>query len=401
MKRASAAFLRIIWTDSVTGRNGYVVIDRLIRGIAGGGLRVRRGVTLEEIERLAVIMTYKKSVLGIPVGGAKGGLDCDLSEPGGPEVLIRFVRAMRPIFETYWVTGPDLGVSREDLESAFERAGLGRMAITVAGLKSTEDPRAAMERIEQGLASRSDGTTVLELIGGYGVAQAAIAALEYLHSSINGSRVVIQGFGSMGSSTAVYLARAGAKVVGIVDARGAVVNDDGLDVEVLARTRSGSGEVDRGHLRSSDQERERDAWLSIDADVLIPAAVADVINAENCDEVRTKLVVEAANIPTTDEADHRLYRRGVVIVPDLVANAGVSGWWWQMLLAPQVPNAEAAFQWASRAIPDAVRRLLALADEQKITPREAARRLALSNVEALVRDFGGEVAIESVAQGSV
>src|SRR5256885_12550721 len=146
-------FLRVVWTDPVTGSHGYVVIDRLVRGIWGGGTRVRRGVTLEEVARLAHTMTLKNGSLNVPSGGAKAGLDCDLSEPGGRDLLVRFVRAMRPLLETRWATAEDLGVTQEELDSVFQEVGLGLSVY--AGLKATGDFEGAMARIRQGLSVRS------------------------------------------------------------------------------------------------------------------------------------------------------------------------------------------------------------------------------------------------------
>src|SRR2546421_323327 len=135
-------FLRVVWTDPVTGRHGYVVIDRLVRGISGGGTRVRRGVTLEEVERLARTMTLKNGALDVPAGGAKAGLDCDLAEPGGHELLVRFLRAARPLLETWWATAEDLGITQDELDAAFQEIGL-ELSVN-AGLKMTGEFDAAL-----------------------------------------------------------------------------------------------------------------------------------------------------------------------------------------------------------------------------------------------------------------
>jgi glutamate dehydrogenase (NAD(P)+) len=387
-------YLRLVWTDPVTGRRGYVVIDRLVRGVAGGGTRVRRGVTLREVERLARTMTLKNGALDVPAGGAKGGLDCDLAEPGGRELLVRFLRAAKPLMETCWGTAEDLGVGQEELDAACREVGL-QLSVQ-AGLRIAGDPAAALARVRDGLAVSDGGIALPDLIGGYGVAEAAAAALEHLGVPVEGARAVVQGFGTMGGGTARYLARMGVRVVGVADVRGCVVDPGGLDVERLLARRSPSGVIDRAALPSGASERAREEWLDVDADVLVPAALGDVLTADNADRVRTRAVVEAANIPTTEEAGRRLHERGVVVIPDFVANAGANGWWWMVMLGEIEPTEDAAYAYARGTIRDTVGRLLRLGAEAGITPREAAVRIAMENVERNARTYGAE---EPIAGG--
>lgn len=383
-------YLRVVWTDPVTGRHGYLVIDRLVRGIAGGGTRVRRGVTIEEVERLARTMTLKNGSLNVPSGGAKAGLDCDIEEPGGHEMLVRFLRAMKPLLETRWGTAEDLGITQEELDAAFKEIGLPLSVY--AGLRVSGDYEGALQRVLQGLSVKSDGIGLADLIGGYGVAEAAAAAMAKLGLPLEGSRAVVQGFGSMGGGTARYLARKGVRVVGIVDVKGCVVDPDGLDVEGLLATRSSAGGVDRSRLPAGATERPREEWLEIDAEVLVPAALGDVLTAENADRVRARVVVEAANIPTTDEAGRRLHDRGVIVIPDFVANSGANGWWWMVMLGLIEPTEQAAYDYAARTLHDTVERLLNLSAERHLTPREAAVEIATQNTERLAREYGTEEA---------
>lgn len=388
----SEPYLRVTWTDPVTGRHGYVVIDRLVRGIAGGGTRVRRGVTLEEVERLAHTMTLKNGSLNVPGGGAKAGLDCDLSEPGGHQMLVRFLTAMKPLLMTRWATAEDLGITQEELNQAFEEIGLGLSVY--AGLAITGDRDAAMKRILDGLAVQVEGIGLADLIGGFGVAEAAAAAMQALGLQVAGSRAVVQGFGSMGGGTARYLARMGARVVGVVDVKGCVVDPAGLDVEALLARRSATGEVDRPRLPAGARQLPREQWLEIEAEILVPAALGDVLTAANAGDVRAKVVVEAANIPTTEDADRLLHERGVVVVPDFVANSAANGWWWMVMLGLIESTEPAAYDYARKTIHDTVDRLLKLSREQGITPRAAARRIAEQNTDALVAEYGAEEATE-------
>lgn len=383
-------YLRVVWTDPVTGRNGYVVIDRLIRGISGGGTRVRRGVTLQEVERLAHTMTLKNGALNVPSGGAKAGLDCDIAEPGGHDLLVRFLSAMKPMLETRWATAEDLGITQEELDEAFAEIGLGLSVY--AGLKVTGDFDAAMARVRQGLSLRNEGIGLADLIGGHGVAEAAVAALAHLGLPVEGATAVVQGFGSMGGGSARSLARRGVRVVGVADVRGCVVDPNGLDVEHLLAHRSSAGEIDRAHLPAGATERSREEWLDIDAQVLVPAALGDVLTEENAGRVRARVVVEAANIPTTDGAGRLLHERGVVVIPDFVANSGANGWWWVVMLGLIEPTEAASYEYATRTIHDTVDRLLRLSEERGITPREAAVEIAMLNAEANAREYGTEEA---------
>lgn len=391
-------YLRVVWTDAVTGRNGYLVIDRLVRGIAGGGTRVRRGVTLQEVERLARTMTLKNGSLNVPSGGAKAGLDCDIEEPGGHELLVRFLRAMKPLLETRWATAEDLGITQDELDAAMKEVGLPLSVY--AGLRVGGDYDGALRRVLQGLSVKSEGIGLADLIGGYGVAEAAAAAMAKLGLRLEGSRAVVQGFGSMGGGTARYLARKGLRVVGVVDVKGCVVNPDGLDVEHLLAARSSGGELDRTRLPEGSSERPREEWLDIESDVLVPAALGDVLTEENADRVQARVVVEAANIPTTDGAGRRLHDRGVIVIPDFVANSGANGWWWMVMLGFIEPTEQAAYDYAGRTLHETVDRLLSLSAERHITPREAAAEIAAQNTERLALEYGTEEAKTPAAAAS-
>jgi glutamate dehydrogenase (NAD(P)+) len=378
--------LRVIWSDPVTGRRGYAVIDRWVNGLAGGGLRMREGITLEEVERLARTMTYKNGAFNLPGGGAKGGLDIGPSQPESRGMLSRYVRAMRPLFHSGWGTAEDLGVTQETLNQVFEEQGVG---MTVqAMLDRSGDPEAARRRVSAALKVEVEGIGLADCIGGYGVAEAAAAAATYRGWEIARMRAVVQGFGSMGGSAARYLERLGARVVGVVDVRGMVVNPSGLDVEGLLRGRSPLGEIDRASLRPQDIEVPGHRWLDVDAEILVPAAVGDVITAANADRVRANLVVEAANIPTTPEAQDHLHGRGVVVIPDYVANGGANAWWWWTILGTIEAEAEQAFRQVSATMRSTVDLMLTLADTNGSTPRAAADQLAMENLARLARAMG-------------
>jgi len=389
--------LRVIWTDPVTGRKGYAVIDRMVNGLAGGGTRMRPGVSLDEVERLARTMSYKNGAFNLPGGGAKGGLDIDPHDPEARGMLSRYVRAMRPLYRSGWGTAEDLGVTQELLSEVFAEQGVG---MTVqAMLDRSGDPKAAGRRVSQGLSIQVEGIGLADCIGGYGVAEAAAACVDHKGWKMSEMRAVVQGFGSMGGASARYLAKLGAKVVGVVDANGAVTNPQGLDVERLLKSRSTLGEIDRSSLRADDRESPGHGWLDIETDIIVPAAVADVITAGNAAQVKARLVVEAANIPTTDDAQRLLFERGVVVIPDYVANGGANAWWWWTLLGVIEADADQAFKHVSKVMRETVTGMLERAEAKGISPREAANELSMQNLDHLAEKLGedaSEVPLEPV-----
>ena len=371
--------LRVTWTDRQTGRHGYAVIDSLVGGVAAGGTRLRAGVTLAEVERLARAMSLKNGALGIPSGGAKCGVDCDPADPEARDVLVRFVRDLKPLFATMIATGEDMGTSQTLLDGVFREAGLEASLHAALGHMK---PGTA-ERVAAAVAVEVDGVPLVDLVGGFGVAEAALAAAPVLGLAGSGLRASIQGFGSMGGSTARYLARAGVSIVAVADLNGTVVNDGGLDVERLIRTRTALGEIDRAALGPGDRQEDRDAWLAADADIVVPAAVADAISEANCERVRARLIVEAANIPTTPGAEAALFQRDIVVVPDFIANGGTNAWFWWLLLGEIDPTAEAGLARIAASMREVVPAALESARESGRPAREAAAKLAFERLAGM------------------
>lgn len=377
-------FARLVWTDPVTKCTGYVVIDRLVEGIARGGIRMRAGCTEDEVHGLAQVMTNKYGVLNLPSGGAKGGIDFDPHEAAAKGVLQRFIAGLRPIFDEWWSSGEDLGVTQEDLDHAFVMAGL--QTASHATLRRLADPGAAARARAAGVAVKVGQIPLPDVIGGYGVAAAARAAAEEIGITLEGSSAVVQGFGSMGGASARYLAKGGVKVVAVADAQGVIANDEGLDVEALLRSRNTFGEIDRDSLGKGDVQLPGSDWLNVPAEILVPAAVGHVIRADNCDMVRARLIVEAANMPTTPEARERLHDRGVVVIPDFVANSAAIAWWWA-IMREQIPaDADAAFDHISQLMNATVKKVLAISREKGIAPDQASVALAHANLDRFVRE---------------
>lgn len=381
------AYLEIRWSDAATGVTGFLVIDRLVRGVSSGGLRMRAGCTLDEVRGLAEGMTLKEALhydpagRYVPLGGAKGGIDFDPYDPGAREILARYLTAMRPLIERHWTMGEDFGLRQDTIDEVLAELGMGSSVQAVYPLLDNESQ--ARARLANAFDVRVDGLPLDELVGGYGVAEATLAAIGAIDSK-RPTRAVVQGFGSMGGATARYLAAAGVSVVAVADRHGVVANPAGLDVENLLRHRDPLGGVDRSALRADDRTLPLDEWLSIPTDVLVPAAVSYCVDEHNCDRVAAKLIVEAANMPVTAVAEEKLAERGVTVLPDFLVNSATNAWWWWTLFGDIEPTAASAFGKIHQQMHALVEATLARGGK----PRAAALALAKENLDRMTRNLG-------------
>lgn len=278
-----------------SGLRGIVVVDNVACGPSIGGVRMAADVTAEEVFRLARAMTFKNAAAGLPHGGGKAGI---LADPHAAE-RERLVRAFGRAIETLtdYIPGPDMGTDETCM--AWVHDEIGR----AVGL-----PRAL-------------GGIPLDEIGatGFGVARCAEVAAPLVDLDLEGARVAIEGFGSVGRHAARFLEELGAVLVAASDSKGAVHRPEGIPVEELAEAKRRSGRVT---AYEKADEIEREALFHVECEVLIPAARPDSLRAENADGVRARLVLEGANIPATPDAERILHERGTLCVPDFIANAG-------------------------------------------------------------------------------
>jgi glutamate dehydrogenase (NAD(P)+) len=396
-----ASFLEVVWTDPDSGRRGYLVIDRLVRGAASGGLRMRDGCTLDEVRDLARGMTLKEAIAYspgdryVPFGGAKGGIDCSPYDVDAAAVLTRYLAAMKPFLLRYWSTGEDFGVRQEALERIA--ASVGLRSTIEAALRLLSDPEAALARIRTAFGVTVDGVGLGDLVGGYGVAEAALAAAGRLAlrgpggglaGEPGGPRAMVQGFGSMGGATARYLARHGVPVVGICDAQGVVADPDGLAVERLLLGRDAFGCMDRGQLGPAERTAPVDTWLDVPAEILVPAAMSYVITESNVDDVSAGLVVEAANVAVVPAAEQALAARGVTVLPDFVANVAANAWWWWTLFGDIEPDAADAFGRIATTLRGLSTEVLDQARQRGTTARAAALDLSAGRAAEVALRYG-------------
>jgi glutamate dehydrogenase (NAD(P)+) len=288
---------------------GYRVQYNFTRGPAKGGIRYHPGVTLDEVTALAFWMTWKCSVVDLPFGGGKGGVTCD---PGQLSIgeLERITR--RYAAELVEVIGPDKDVPAPDVGTTpqimawFMDTYSMHVRQNVAGVVTGKPLEIGGSR------GRVEAT-------GRGVSFVVLDELTRLNLKPSDVRAVVQGFGNVGSITAKFLAEAGCKVIGISDVTGAYINERGLDIPGAIAYAQEHHSLDgyRGGERVSGT-----ALLETPCDVLIPAALENVLTRENAARVKAKLIVEGANGPTTPEADAMFRDRGIDVIPDIVANAG-------------------------------------------------------------------------------
>ncbi|MDQ1034877.1 glutamate dehydrogenase (NAD(P)+) [Streptomyces sp. V3I8] len=384
--------MSLTWTDHVTGRQGHLVVDRLVRGVCSGGLRMRPGCTQAEVAGLARGMTMKEALhynpegRYIPLGGAKGGIDCDPRDPQAYGLLVRYLRAVRPYIENHWTTGEDLGLSQDLVDRAAAEAGLVSTIQAVYPL--LDDEGAARRRLADAFAVEVDGIGLDELVGGCGVAESVLAALDRSGTAYRGTRVAVQGLGTMGGATARFLVRAGLSVVAVADVKGTIANPAGLDVDALLAARDAFGTVDRAALRPADRELPGDAWLSTAAEVLVPAAVSYAVDTVNQRRITARWIVEAANMPVLPEAEEPLAARGITVLPDVVANSGTNAWWWWTLFGDIGADADEAFAYTRRSMRALVDLTLARAQADGTTLRAAAHAVAAERLPVIAERFG-------------
>ncbi|MER7640289.1 Glu/Leu/Phe/Val dehydrogenase dimerization domain-containing protein [Streptomyces sp. NPDC126522] len=388
----TAPLMSLTWTDHVTGRQGYLVVDRLVRGVSSGGLRMRPGCTLDEVTGLARGMTMKEALhydpdgRYVPLGGAKGGIDCDPQDPESYGILVRYLRAMRPYIESFWTTGEDLGLTQDLVERAGAEAGLVSSIQAVYPL--LDDETEARRRLADAFAVEVDGIGLDELVGGCGVAESVLAALDRAGVPYAGTRVAVQGLGTMGGATARFLTRAGLTLVAVADIKGTIANPGGLDIDALLSARDAYGTVDRSVLRPGDLELPGEDWLSVEAEVLVPAAVSYAVDTTNQQGITARWIVEAANMPVLPEAEELLSARGVVVLPDVVVNSGTNAWWWWTLFGDIGADADEAFAHTRRSMRALIDLTLARAEADGTTPRAAAHAIVADRLPVIAERFG-------------
>jgi len=286
--------------DPITKMQGVLVIDNTALGPGKGGIRMVPDISVAEVFSLARAMTWKNAFAGIPFGGAKSGIRSPSVDGGMKEEYVRaFAQHIANLVPEEYIPGPDMNIGEAEMAIVAETIGT---------------PKAATGKpVSMGGLPHELGST------GYGIALATEVALQHRKMPVSGATVAIEGFGNVGTFTAKFLSEKGAKIIAVSDSKGTAHLASGLDYGTLMRVKKEKGTVTAypgATVLSAAQ------LFAADCDVLIPGARPDVINVGNAGLVKAKIIVEAANIPMKPEIEHGLSKKGILVIPDFVANAG-------------------------------------------------------------------------------
>ena len=333
------------WNDAPTGARGWVVINSLRGGAAGGGTRMRKGLDKREVESLAKTMEVKFSVCGPPIGGAKSGIDFDPADPRKNEVLDRWYKAVMPLLKTYYGTGGDLNVDElHDVIPITERYGLRhpQEGVVNGHIGTQENVKLqAIAQLREGVSKivgdiayvpKADTYAVADMITGWGVAESVRHYYRVYGGAVKGKKVILQGWGNVAAAAGYYLAQQGALIVGIIDRAGGVLRTEGLsaaEVRDLFVNKNGN------QLRSAELktfEEVNAAIWDIGAEVFLPCAASRLVTQEQVDrmiDAGLEVISSGANVPFADKeifygpiaerADAR-----VSVIPDFIANCGMA-----------------------------------------------------------------------------
>lgn len=373
-------FIELTWNDPQSGARGFFVIDTLLRGIAGGGCRMRSGCTADEVLRLAETMTLKFALFDVPIGGAKVGIDYDPGAPDAGQVLSRFFSAIAPYLRESYITGPDMGTHETQIFQALQ--GIGISSPSYAAIQRWGLSLQAQETVRRALALKTNGMTLDGFITGYGVSVCALEALSRKGIPTRQARVALQGFGSVGGAAARYLAQEGARIVAVADIEGTVARREGLDIDLLLNSRNAIGMIDREKLPGDYVLLGPDGWFTEPAEVLIPAAISDAIDYYRAERVNTSIIVEGANLPLTMKAEQSLHMRGVTIIPDFLANSAFAYISGALLMGDVGADADAILRLVASGLKDRTRRVLD-GIERGVPPREQVIAMAQENLARL------------------
>ena len=361
--------------DPHAGMKGILVIDNTALGPGKGGIRMTPTVSVEEVFRLARTMTWKCALAELPFGGAKSGIIADakkISKKEKIDLIKAYAVALKPMSPSQYIAAPDINTGEEEMAA---------YALANGSLRSCTGKPANMcvKPGEKCGIPHEYGST------GYGVFHTARVAAEHIGENLKEAVIAIDGFGNVGSFLAKYLSEFGAKIVAVSDSKGCIYNQDGLDYEKLKKVKEETKSVIN---YESGQVLKHEELFELPVDILIPASVPDVINERNVNKIQAKLVVEAANIPATYKIEKRLHEKGVLVVPDIIANAGgvISSY------AEYIgENPHKMFETVKRKIVRNVRLVLKKVEEEKITSRDAALKIAQKRVkEAMEKKEKGQ-----------
>ena len=344
-------------SDKKTGMNGFLVIDNTKRGPGKGGIRMTPTVTAEEVFRLARTMTWKTAMADLPFGGAKSGIVAPKEVLADPKRKDAFMAAFAAKIKKYcpskYIAAPDINTAEHEME----------VFATVLGKKSCTGKPKHMGGLPHELGST-----------GFGVSKSALVALKHLNEDQKKTTFAVEGFGNVGWFVAKDLCEQGLKLVAVSDSKGVLYHKDGIDFKKLAEIKEKTGSVI--NYKPGTVLPNKDI-ISLDVDVLVTAAIPDLINKNNYQEVKARLIVEGSNIPMSYDVEELLHKKGVLVIPDFVANAGG-------VISSYVEyiggTKEAMFKLVEEKITRNTQLVLDRAKKEKVSPRDAAVNIAKERI---------------------
>lgn len=363
------------WHDKELEAEGWVVINSLRGGAAGGGTRMRKGLDKQEVISLAKTMEVKFTVSGPAIGGAKSGINFDPADPRKDEVLKRWYKAVMPLLKSYYGTGGDLNVDEiDDVIPITESYGLWHPQEGIVNgffhpneaqkVHKIGQLRLGVSKVIEDKDFTPDVTkkyTIADLITGYGVAESVIHGYNLWKSDLVGKKAIVQGWGNVGAAAGYYLAKAGVKIVGIVDIKGAVINEEGFNLKEIINFYS--------HGLQSENlipfEVGNDMIWDVKADIFVPCAGSRLVNMEQLDRLINnglEFISCGSNVPF---ADKELFfgktlayaDKHVTIIPDFIANCGMARVFAFLMNGVEEITDEAIFNDASNTIFKALKRI--------------------------------------------
>lgn len=362
------------WKDSETEAEGWIVINSLRGGAAGGGTRMRKGLDRREVESLAKTMEVKFTIAGPPIGGAKSGINFDPADPRKRGVLERWFKAVLPVLKSYYGTGGDMNVDEiHDVIAITKKYGLLHPQEGVVRGHFGSDDKIVGKKIsnlQEGVVKLVtdmkyvpvDGLTISDMITGYGVAESVRHYYSTWGGEVKGKRAIIQGWGNVASAAAYYLGQMGVTVTGIIDREGGIVSEKGLGLDEITKlflTKQGNKLYAEQML--SAEEISKKVWSS-GAEIFIPAAASRLVTREQVDAMIAhglEVVACGANVPFADKEIFfgpigEYTDNQVSIVPDFISNCGMARVFAYLMSDNAVLTDEAIFSDVSRIIKEAL-----------------------------------------------
>jgi len=349
--------------NNKVGLKGFLVIDNTLLGPGKGGIRMTPNVSEEEVSRLARAMTWKNALAGIPFGGAKAGIVWNGGTEEQKKILMQeFAKAIQVFAPERYIAGPDVNTGEKEMQWFIEA--------TKDCASATGKPvNLCVELFGEGAGTNGLphelGST------GFGVAEATKAAAGVMGLDIKKAKVAIHGFGNVGTFAYKFLTAEGATVVAIADKDGVIFSENGFDQKLINKLVSGRKPVKEYSGKANIISMEE--FWKLPVDILVPASVTDVINETNKDNIKAKLIVEAGNIPMRENIEDELFDKGIMFVPDFVANAGgvISSY-----AEYKGFDAKKMFEIVKEKITETTTKVVKESRETKTNPRKVALNLA-------------------------